>query len=207
MIKYIIFDFDGTLVDSSNISLNIFNEFSRKMGLRQLCHDEVLMLKKKTLMEKCKHFKIPLYKIPSLANQFYQIYNLAIKDLELFDGIKDLLIDLKNKEYELAIISSNSKENINYFLKKSGLQDHFQILSSNNIFGKDLILKKFLRLNKLKAEEVIYVGDEHRDIVACKKCGIKIIWVGWGYECLEAIQLEKPDYIVYDPLEITRIFN
>jgi phosphoglycolate phosphatase len=52
---------------------------------------------------------------------------------------------------------------------------------------------------------VIYVGDEQRDIAACKKCGVPIIWAGWGYDAIEIIKQEAPDYMIYTPKEILRI--
>lgn len=43
------------------------------------------------------------------------------------------------------------------------------------------------------------MGDEHRDIVACKKAGIKVIWVGWGFDAEEVVKAAKPDFMVYEP--------
>lgn len=50
------------------------------------------------------------------------------------------------------------------------------------------MIKKFLKEKKLQTEEVLYVGDEQRDVVACKKIGVEIIWVGWGYDVLDTIK-------------------
>ena len=52
---------------------------------------------------------------------------------------------------------------------------------------------------------MIYVGDEQRDIIACKKVGVDVIWVGWGYDVIETIQEASPDYMVYTPNEILHI--
>jgi phosphoglycolate phosphatase len=54
-------------------------------------------------------------------------------------------------------------------------------------------------------DNVLYVGDEVRDIVACKKAGVKIAWVDWGYDLKEAVADEKPDYLISNPLEIISI--
>lgn len=207
MIKYIIFDFDGTLVDSGSIFLKIFYELSEKYGLKKMEGEEITQLRKMSILNRCKFLKIPLYKLPFLANEFYKSYKLSIHGLLFFNGIKELLQNLKKAGYEIAVISSNSKENIGAFFINAGFDQQIQVLSSNNVLGKDLMLKRFLRKNKLLKNEVIYVGDEHRDIVACKKSNIQIIWVNWGFDCEEVVEIDKPDFIASRPEDIMEILN
>ncbi len=66
-------------------------------------------------------------------------------------------------------------------------------------------MKKFLKESNVSSSEVVYIGDEQRDIVACKKAGIPIIWVEWGYDAIEVIQNEEPEYKVATPDEILEI--
>ena len=61
--------------------------------------------------------------------------------------------------------------------------------------------------HNLKPQEIIYVGDEVRDIQACKKIGVKIIAVSWGYNSKEILDREKPDYLVNKPIEIPKILK
>ncbi|MCR4313329.1 MAG: HAD hydrolase-like protein, partial [Candidatus Roizmanbacteria bacterium] len=58
---------------------------------------------------------------------------------------------------------------------------------------------------ELDRSEVIYVGDEIRDVEACKKTGIKIIGVSWGLHTIEALEKAGVDYITKKPLEIFKI--
>jgi phosphoglycolate phosphatase len=67
------------------------------------------------------------------------------------------------------------------------------------------VINKFLRAHKLQPSQVIYVGDELHDIIACRKSGIQVIWVGWGYDSIEAVSGAKPDFIVNTPEEILHL--
>jgi len=205
MIKYVIFDFDGTLVDSKDIAIASINKLSEKYKFKRIIEEEIEHLRKLSIVEKCKALNVPVYKLPIWAVEFYTLYRNAMKSLHMFEGVREMLFELKNRGYEVAIISSNSEQIIREFLKKHKVDIINKIHCSKNIFGKDKIIKRFLSKNKLSSSQVIYVGDEHRDIVACKKNNIKVIWVGWGFDVLETLEDETPDYVVNKPEEILSI--
>ena len=54
---------------------------------------------------------------------------------------------------------------------------------------------------------MLYVGDEQRDIVACKKNNVKVIWVSWGFDIHAVIEKENPDFIAQQPADIIEIIN
>ncbi|MBC8014963.1 MAG: hypothetical protein H7X79_04380, partial [Sporomusaceae bacterium] len=53
----------------------------------------------------------------------------------------------------------------------------------------------------------IYIGDEVRDVISCKKVSIKVIAVTWGYDSLDYLLENKPDFIANKPEEILNIVN
>ncbi len=205
MTQFILFDFDGTLVDSRDIAIKAYNQIARKHGFRVAGAADLDHLRKLTMPERARLLGVPLYKIPFLAATFYKLYQKADEELFLFDGIRDLLLQLKGRGYRLAIISSNSQGNIRRRLEKHKVDGIEEVYCSSNLFGKEAVIRRFLKTFRLQPSEVIYVGDEHRDVVACKKCGVKVIWVGWGYDSVEAVQPEMPDYMVTAPAEILAI--
>jgi phosphoglycolate phosphatase len=205
MLKYVIFDFDGTLVDSEDVFISVFNQLADRHQFKKIENHQIETLRRQSIIERCKALNFPLYKIPFLAKEAYALYKNCSSNMVLFKGIKELLQELKQRGYELAVISSNSEHNIRDFLQKNQISFIKDIFCSNNIFGKDKIIKYFLKVRKLKKSEVIYVGDELRDIVGCKKAGIKVIWVGWGYDVVDMVRQASPDYIVNTPDEILNI--
>jgi len=203
--KHIIFDFDGTLADSTAVFASAWNTLAQKYKFKGIELKEIDTLKKLSISERSKLFDFPMYKLPMILPQFYKLYRQSLNDVHLFDGMKEVLIEIDKRGYKILIISSNSKENILEFLKMNGIHCVADVLCSNRIFGKDKVMKKFLKEANVDSSNVVYIGDEQRDIVACKKAGIPIIWVEWGYDAKEVVQNDEPEYSVSTPQEILEI--
>ncbi len=203
--KYIIFDFDGTLADSTAVFASAWNTIAQKYKFKGIALKEIESLKKLSIAERSKLFDFPMYKLPMILPQFYRLYRQSLNDVHLYDGMKEVLMEIDQRGYKILIISSNSQENILEFLKMNGIHCVSNVLCSNRIFGKDKVIKKFLKDSGITPSEVLYIGDEQRDIVACKKVGVPIIWVSWGYDAIEVVQQEEPEYTVATPQEILNI--
>ncbi|MGE7987379.1 HAD-IA family hydrolase [Lysinibacillus fusiformis] len=203
--KHIIFDFDGTLADSTAVFASAWNTLAQKYKFKGIELKEIDTLKKLSISERSKLFDFPMYKLPMILPQFYKLYRQSLNEVHLFEGMKEVLLEIDKRGYKILIISSNSKDNILEFLKMNGIQCVADVLCSNRIFGKDKVMKKFLKESNVSSSEVVYIGDEQRDIVACKKAGVPIIWVEWGYDASEVIQNEEPEYKVSTPEEILEI--
>jgi len=203
--KYIIFDFDGTLADSTAVFASAWNTLAQKYKFKGIEFKEIESLKKLSMAERSKLFDFPMYKLPMILPQFYRLYRQSLNEVHLYEGIKDVLMEIDKRGYKILIISSNSKENILEFLKMNGIHCVADVLCSNRIFGKDKVMKKFLKEANVDSSNVVYIGDEQRDIVACKKAGIPIIWVEWGYDAKEVVQNDEPEYSVSTPQEILEI--
>lgn len=203
--KHIIFDFDGTLADSTAVFASAWNTLAQKYKFKGIELKEIDTLKKLSISERSKLFDFPMYKLPMILPQFYKLYRQSLNDVHLFEGMKEVLIEIDKRGYKILIISSNSKENILEFLKMNGIHCVADVLCSNRIFGKDKVMKKFLKEANVDSSDVVYIGDEQRDIVACKKAGVPIIWVEWGYDAKEVVQNDEPEYSVSTPQEILEI--
>ena len=198
MIKYIVFDFDGTLADTFDVIKTIA---LKEYGAVDIDFDLVKEVGAKSFL---KQMNIPLWKLPEMAiNVTSKLRNN--KDIKLFPGIVDLLNNLKNN-YKIGIVSSNSNENIIDTLKRHNIENLFEfVYSDSSVFGKHLVLKKMCSKYKIIPLEVIYVGDEDRDIIAAKKIKIKTIAVTWGFNSKEKLSRERPDYLIDSAMQILEI--
>jgi phosphoglycolate phosphatase len=122
-------------------------------------------------------------------------------------GIENLLRNLSQKGYILGIITSNNADTVTDFVKSHNIDVFSFIHSELNLFGKHKALRHLMEDKQIKTYEMIYIGDEVRDIEACKKVGVPIISVTWGFNGKRILKKYKPDYLVDKPEEILEVIQ
>jgi HAD superfamily hydrolase (TIGR01549 family) len=207
MTKVIIFDFDGTLADTIDILLSITNRLSAEFGFKSATKEELAQLSNLNSWQILQYSGISIFKFPLLIRRLKAELHSEVPHIQLFPGIKEVLLELKKRGFQLGIITSNSRENVLGALEKNGLQDTFTFIYSGSTFGKHKVINKWLRIENIHTEKVVYVGDEIRDIDAAKKTGIKVIAVGWGFNSQEALAAQNPDFLIERPQELIEIMN
>jgi HAD superfamily hydrolase (TIGR01509 family) len=207
MTKVIIFDFDGTLADTIDILLSITNRLSAEFGFKSATKEELAQLSNLNSWQILQYSGISIFKFPLLIRRLKAELHSEVPQIQLFPGIKEVLLELKKRGFQLGIITSNSRENVLASLAKNGLQDTFTFIYSGSTFGKHKVIKKWLRIENINPEKVVYVGDEIRDIDAAKKTGIKVIAVGWGFNSPQALAAQNPDFLIERPQELIEIMN
>ncbi|MGM3305849.1 HAD-IA family hydrolase [Anabaena sp. WFMT] len=206
--KVIIFDFDGTIADTVDALVTIANRLALEFGYIQITPDELALLRNLTSREIIRYSGISVLKIPFLLKKVKGELKNKIKEFHPIPGIPEALIELKNEGYQLGVITSNSQENVTEFLKCNDLDYLFEFIHSGvTIFGKTTIINNVLRQRQIKAQSVIYVGDETRDIEASKKANIKVIAVTWGFNSAEALAKEHPNFLIDHPGELLEVIK
>lgn len=199
--KILIFDFDGTLADSLQLFVEIFNRLASKYNYVPATRSQVEYLRGKSAREVISELKIPKYKLPIIFIEGKREFSKSMTDLKLFSGMRNILPGLK-KNYSLGIVTSNSVENVNKFFKKNNIEAFDFIYSDNNFFGKGKVIKRLIKKYNFNAENLIYIGDEVRDIEAAYESGIKIISVSWGFNTRQVLLKNKPDAVVDTPTQL-----
>lgn len=206
--KVIIFDFDGTIADTVDALVNIANRLAVEFNYIQITPEELAILRNFTSREIIKYAGISIFKIPFLVKKVKSELKNKIHELKPIDGIQEALIELKNQGQRLGIITSNSQDNVTEFLKINNLDNLFEFIYSGvTIFGKTTIINNALRQKQLKPQEVIYVGDETRDIEASKKANIKVVAVTWGFNSYEVLSKQNPDFLINHPSELLQVIK
>lgn len=202
-IKYIVFDFDGTLVDTIDMAINIFNKIAHEYNLKQIEEEDRIALTTQKPKDLMKIYEVTQLKVVLLLLRIRKEMGKNLSDLKIVGDIKETLLGLKQSGFRLGILTSNSKNNVGIFLENNGMSDIIDfIYSGKNLFGKDKVMKSMLEQEKISKDEIIYVGDEMRDIEASKKVGIPVIAVSWGLNKREALESFKPDQMAHSPKDL-----
>lgn len=199
--KTIIFDFDGTLADSKVVFRDAWNEFAPQFRYKKVDLPDIQATNHMTLNERAKHFQFPMHKLPIILPKIYRYFHDHIEEIALFDGMKAVIEHLVASGYDVYVLSSNKKENIEQVLVRHDVTVR-EVLTSNKLFGKDRVLKRLMREQKLVPEQILYIGDELRDLEACRKVGIDFAWVSWGLDGEAMIDPLKPTYKFSTPQQI-----
>ncbi|MFT4243962.1 MAG: HAD-IA family hydrolase [Candidatus Woesearchaeota archaeon] len=196
--KLILFDFDGVIGDSFDFVVECIYNNMRKFTRVKLSQEDIAQeLRTISLFEIIKKYKIPKILIPIIVFKLKRDLSKRLEFSKVFPNSQKVLESLQNKKLKIGLVTSNSKKNINYYLNIFNLLDKFDfVYTSTSLFKKDKTINKILKKYSLKSDEVLYVGDEVRDILACQKIGIDIVAVTYGYNSKELLKNFEPTYLV-----------
>ncbi len=200
--KHVLFDFDGTIADSEQAALGIINQLADRHGYRHLRMDEIESLRRMPIRDRFRILGLPMRKLPGWAKEYNGLFSHAVEAVNPIAGMPELIEALHSKGYVVSILSSNAENNIRLFLERHDIRQVREVLCSHRIFSKARMIRRHMRRNRLTAGDLFYVGDEHRDVVACKKAGVPVIWVRWGFDGYEAVASEQPEFVAETPADI-----
>jgi phosphoglycolate phosphatase len=204
--KTIIFDFDGTIADSFEVLLSIFDEVAKRP--KNLSTIEVTELRGKSLNEIIKYLKVRRWQIPRMILKAKKLLAVKVTSIAAFENMPKTLQKLNETGYQMFILSTNSSDNISKFLKKNGLEIYFtKIYGDIGLRSKSSALKKIIKIEKLAAKDCYYIGDEVRDIEAATKVGVVSVAVTWGFNSPKAMKNARPSAIANKPQDLIKLLS
>ena len=206
--KTLVFDFDGTIADTLGETRRIFNRIAPDYGIREVAEHELDGLRHLSLKDLLNHLDIPKRRVPALIARGTGMMRGNITELQLITGMREVLIELRRHVRSFGILTSNATANVDLFLRAHGLRDQFDFISSTSkLTGKAKHLKAIRKTFSLRPEELLYIGDELRDVKASQKAGIPIAAVTWGFNSREALMAAAPDYLFDRPEDFLRLLT
>lgn len=190
--RLVIFDFDGTLADSYPLFLDLLNALAAEFNFRRMEEHEVDTLRGVGARQVARHLGVPMWKMPAIARSMRRRLSEVIDQVPLFDGVDSLLRRLSIRGIAVAVVTSNSEENVRRALgpENAALIDYYECDVS--VFGKRAALRRALKRSGIPAHEALCIGDEIRDVEAARAARIPFAGVSWGYTRPEALLAHSP---------------
>ncbi|MEO8785178.1 MAG: HAD hydrolase-like protein [Candidatus Saccharimonadales bacterium] len=203
--RHIIFDFDGTLVDSLPVAIQIAQEMVPKLDLSPAQIEAFRQLPAKEII---KQSGIPYWRLPKLLLKGKKVLLSRLDQLHLFPGVAQAIKQLHKDGYDLSVVSSNSESIIRQVLEREGVEDCFEGVYGNiGLFSKTRAFKAVLRDQKVPLSQAVYVGDEVRDIESAHKAKLPVVAVSWGYNSYEILKKYQPTRLVSKTSQLVEVLE
>ncbi|HHF0524152.1 TPA: HAD hydrolase-like protein [Legionella anisa] len=203
---HLLFDFDGTLVDSYDYVIEATNLLAEQFNYKKIKEHEVEYLRNLSSRELINFLGVSFYKIPSLIRQIRHLLHDKMANMKPVAHILSILEIFYKSGYPLGILTSNSIDNVLMWLEMHQVHHFFNFIhDESNCFSKRHLLKKTLRKYKIDKSKVFYIGDETRDIEAAKRNNIQSIAVTWGYNSEKSLLKHQPTYLAKQPEDLLSI--
>lgn len=192
-IKYIFFDFNGTILNDVELCLDLLNEKLIDQNKDTLTLDEYKHVFKFPIrqyyMDAGLDFNIESYE--SMADKFIAKYTPRSLTCGLYPNVVPTLKYLKEKGIKLIILSASEMNNLNYQVNSYGIAHYFDaILGINNIYAesKTGIGIKYIENNNINKKECIFVGDTLHDFEIANEMSIEPILVTCGHQAFDVLR-------------------
>ncbi len=204
--KAVLFDLDGTVIDSAKDIELCLKKTLRDIGMedrmpenvRSLIGGGVKALLEKVLKEDFKEEYVEIFRKHYLEN--------PVVHTKLYDGIEEVLKELKKRGIKLAVVSNKLEELSKKILEILKVHEYFDFIAGGDTFKEKkpspVPVIKTLEVLNVKPEDALVVGDTSADIEAGLKAGTKTALASWGYVRLDSV---KPDYILKRPEDLLNL--
>lgn len=205
MIRNLIFDLDGTLIDSLEGIRTAINKTLEVSNLDiSFSYEEAKFLigdGSETLIKRALgHLYGNNQKTKEVRNNYYQLYEeYQIGGAKLFKDLKDVIISLINNGLNCFVVT-NKPDKLAQIITRHFYGNLFKEIRGIKEGDKvkpdpSLVLNLMNRYN-LKSSETVYVGDSHVDVETAKNAQLKCALCTWGYELNYPKYIKEADYIL-----------
>jgi pyrophosphatase PpaX len=208
LIRAVLFDMDGTLLDSEGLSSEATDFGVHTITGRHLTKEENRSLTGKPVKKVLEEW------FPDISHSIYEAgieyYRSRINEISSYPGIKELLDNL-NLEYRMAIVTSTHREQALEILSQVGLLGYFSFIVGQD----DTVMNKpdpepvllAMKLLKVSSEDCIFVGDQPYDIIAAHEAGLTAAAATWGSGIREELETYHPDHILESPGDLLELLK
>lgn len=202
----IIFDYDGVLADTLDDLIRFGQAACDQLGVKHtVTKDDLSSLEVMSFATYGRACEVPEHLVDEFVKISLSLFAEKKSPPAVFAGMSEV-IQYFSARHKLAIVTTNSSQNVKLFLSHHGLSNLFHA-----IYGVDTPGTKTQKISlareQFAEESVFMIGDSLSDVRAAKEAGVTSIVVTWGHQRLETLLQGKPDYVVNQPHELFEVIG
>lgn len=213
--RAVLFDLDGTLTESGIGITKSVQYALEKMGKPEPDLEKLKVFVGPPLMEQFMRYAEIDEEAARKAVEIYRerYSTIGIYENNLYPGVEEMLSELKNKGYYLAVSSSKPEFFVNQILDYFHIAQYFDAIVGSEMGGNrtkksEVIEETLRRLNMEKyRDQVIMVGDKEHDVLGAREAGMECIAVTYGYGSKEELNHANPMKQVDSTEELLHFFE
>ena len=205
--RLVVFDWDGTLADSTSMIASAIQEALRDMGEavpEERAAKYVIGLGLSDALRSVAP-QLAVHRHAELAAHYRKHYLAREEEIPLFDGAAELLEELEVAGHLLAVATGKTRMGLDRVLRRNGLQKRFHATRcADEGFPKphpDMLLHLMDRLG-VASEETLMIGDTTHDLELARNAGASAVAVAYGAHEVEGLARLKPLAVVHSVAEL-----
>jgi len=203
----LVFDWDGTLFDSTALIVRSMQAAALDLGLRVPTNAQAAYVIGMGLYDALAHAvpDLPRERYAEMGQAYRRHYVAAQHELSLFEGVLDLLRELKARHHWLAVATGKSRSGLNEALQHVDLQGMFDgTRTADETAGKPhpLMLNELMREFGCEPERTLMIGDTTHDLQLAVNAGTASVAVGYGAHAVSEFAAFAPLHIAQDVADL-----
>ena len=196
--EYIIFDFNGTILDDVDLCINILNYMLEKHGYQKVTKERYLDIFTFPIIKyyKLAGFDFNKHSFHDLSIEFINMYQQASLKCLIYDGAIELLNKLKQLNIKIILLSASQIDNLLEQTNHFDITKYFdQILGLDNIQAKSKIdvAKKYFIDNNINLSKAIMIGDTIHDMEVANELNINSVLIANGHQSYNRLKKIKKE--------------
>jgi len=213
VVKYVLFDFDGTLVNTNDVIIASWQHtYKHYLGYEVPLERITSCFGEPLLVTMAREFPDV---DPQEAAAEYRSFQQANCEgmVKIFPGISKMLEELASEGYVLGVVTSRTRTSAEFYADMFGIKKYFKVM----ICCEDTIkhkpepepVLKALHLLDASAEEAVMIGDSPFDVKCASGAGVKSVLVDWRVTAdkIDRVGNAVPDYIISEPDGMLEVLN
>ncbi|MEX1376115.1 MAG: HAD family hydrolase [Eubacteriales bacterium] len=191
--KHIIWDYNGTILDDTQLVLDILNKMLEEKRLKTCTMDEYREVFDFPIIDYYINvgFDLEKYSFEELADQFTDMYEQMFEKSNLRNGIVEMMKKFHEEGFEQSILTAGREKNIGNEIKAFGLDKYIKEitgLNNNKAESKVFLAEQHLEKIKVKPEEILFIGDTTHDYLVAQEIGCDCVLLSGGHQSMRRLQ-------------------